>query len=340
MNEKSEMFADLRPRILLMAGPDLGEDIVTAVTLALEPYDLIKSERAIVQYDHTDKELIGRFFLAKAALGLSPKTLQKYRMTLQKFFRWSNKHVKDVTTEDVRLFIASMKANGSSSVYQNNIRLDLSSFFTFMHEEGLIESNPLIRIKKIRESKTVKQPFSEDALEILRTNAPSLRDKAIIEFLISTGCRVSEAVSVNKFDIEWDNMRVMVKGKGNKYRWVYINSRCGVALRKYLEHRGDDAQPALFASRCKYMTEDGVREPMRIGSSGIETMIRALGRRCGIDNAHPHRFRRTAATLALRRGMPIEQVSKILGHASLNTTTIYANSTEDDLAIAHKKYLS
>lgn len=339
MNEKSEMFAMLRPQILLMAGADLGEDIVTAITLALEPYDLVKSERAVVVYDNTDKQLFGRFFVAKTALGLSPRTIAYYRETLREFFEWCKKHIQDVTTEDVRMFIAHKKMQGNSASSQDNLRRNLSSFFTFMHEEGLIESNPLIRIKKIRQPKVVKLPFSEDELELMRNAVENVRDRAFIEFLISTGCRVSEAISVNRADIEWDMSRVMVKGKGNKFRWVYLNARSAVALRAYLETR-DDNEPALFGTRATYLRADGTRAPRRFEISGAGNMVRKLGRKVGVDNAHPHRFRRTAATLALRRGMPIEQVSKILGHASLNTTTIYANSTEDDLAIAHRKYLS
>lgn len=168
----------------------------------------------------------------------------------------------------------------------------------------------------------------------MRNSAPTIRDKAIIDFLISTGCRVSEMTGVNREDVDWAGSKVMVKGKGAKFRLVYLNARAIVSLKEYLSTREDDYQ-ALFISLNKRYNK-----PIRLANSGVESMIRSLGRSLGIEKAHPHKFRRTAATLALRRGMPIEQVSKILGHSSLNTTTIYANSTQDDLAIAHRKYLS
>ncbi len=335
MNEKSEMMAGLVPQIQLICGRELGEEVASLIALALDPYDLVKTERAVVVYDGTDKGLIGRFFVAKSALGLSPQTLTYYKKTLTEFFNNVNKHIKDITTEDVRIFLTYKKSTGSSACNQDNIRRNLSSFFLFFYEEGLIPTNPLTRIKKIRQAKFVKEPFTEQEVELMRSNAPSIRDKAIIDFLISTGCRVSEMTEINKEDVDWEEGKVLVKGKGSKFRIVYLNARCCVSLKAYLETREDDCN-ALFISHFKR----GNKRPSRLARSGVEVMIRSLGRSLGIEKAHPHKFRRTAATLALRRGMPIEQVSKILGHSSLNTTTIYANSTQDDLAIAHRKYLS
>lgn len=335
MNEKSEMMALLVPQIQLLCGREQGEDVAALVALALEPYDLVKSERSVVVYDGTDKGLIGRFFVAKSALGLCPNTLNYYKKTIAEFLSRTNKHIKDITTEDVRIYLTYKKNTGSSACNQDNIRRNLSSFFTFLHEEGLIPINPLTRIKKIRQVKLVKEPFTEQEVELMRNNAPTQRDRAIVDFLVSTGCRVSEMTGVNRDDIDWAENKVLVKGKGAKFRWVYMNARSLVSLKTYLDSR-KDSNNALFVSRSK---RDG-KTPLRLTKSGVEVMIRQLGRDLGIEKAHPHRFRRTAATIALRRGMPIEQVSKILGHSSLNTTIIYANSTQDDLAIAHKKFLS
>lgn len=335
---KSEVMAMLVPQIQMICGLETGTDVVDAVTLALAPYDLIKTERSIIVYDGTDKGLIGRYFVAKQAMGLSPNSLNHYRKTISDFLSTVQKHIKDITTEDVRLYITHKKMNGASACYQNNIRLCLSSFFSFLHEEGLISLNPISRIRKIRQPKIVKEPFTEQEVELMRNATIGLRDKAIVDFLFSTGCRVSEMTGVDKSDIDWDNSRVLVKGKGSKFRWVYLNARASVSLKAYIDSRGDTAT-ALFVGKSK-SHKDAERNPARLTKSGVEVMIRTLGRSLGIEKAHPHRFRRTAATVALRRGMPIEQVSKILGHASLNTTTIYANSAQDDLAIAHRKFLS
>ena len=338
MNHKSEMLAQLVPRLQILLGRDKGDEASALIIEALEPYDLVQAERQVVLYDNTDKGLVGRFFVAKTALGLSERSLKKYRRTISVFLTHVGKRIKDITTEDVRLFLMKVKMNGGSPAYQNNIRLDLSSFFSFLHEEGLIEINPLSRIKKIRQETLIKEPFSESDMELLRQYAPDKRERAIIDFLFSTGCRVSEMVSINRNEIDWKNSLIMIKGKGSKFRIIYLNARAVVSLKSYLDSR-DDAAEALFVSKCTF-SKGGVKSPARLTADRIRDILHAIGENAGVENVHPHRFRRTAASLALRRGMPIEQVAKILGHAKLDTTTIYANSTQDDLAIAHRRYLS
>lgn len=338
MNEKSEMMSRLVPQIQILCGRELGDDVAALIAQALDCYDLVRIERSVVVYDSTDKGLVGRFFVAKEALGLSPKSLDAYKKAIVEFMSRVNKHIKDVTTEDVRLFLMQKKIGGASACYQNHLRLCLSSFYSFLHEEGLISTNPLSRVKKIRQPQVVKEPFSEQDVELMRNGASNLRDKAIIDFLISTGCRVSEMTAANRDDVDWRNNQVLVKGKGQKFRLVYLNARAMVSLKAYLDSRVDSSNALFIGKKGGKLDSDGNR--LRLKKSGVEVMIRNLGKSLGIEKAHPHRFRRTAATLALRRGMPIEQVSKILGHASLNTTTIYANSTQDDLAIAHRKFLS
>ncbi|MDE7440919.1 MAG: tyrosine-type recombinase/integrase [Muribaculaceae bacterium] len=336
MNHKSEMMAQLVPQLEILLGREKGDEISSLFISALQPYDLVPAERSVVIYDNTDKGLVGRFFVAKTALGLSEKSLKKYKGSISCFLQSVGKHIKDITTEDVRLYLMGMKHKGRSAVTQNNVRLDLSSFFSFLYDEGLIEQNPLKRIKKIRTESKIKEPFTESEVELLRQHASSKRDRAIIDFLISTGCRISEMCSVNKSDINWDNSQIMIKGKGSKFRIVYLNARAMISLKTYLDSRTDSGD-ALFVSRHRC---GEYKRPRRFKGQGVRQMLHSIERSAGVDNVHPHRFRRTAATLALRRGMPIEQVAKILGHAKLDTTTIYANSTQDDLAIAHRRYLS
>ena len=330
MDLKSEVLAQLVPKIQLICGPELGEEIASLLAVELRPFDFVKSSREMVVYDGSDKGMIGRFFIAKEAIGLSPRSIKFYKQTIKDFLLFTKKHIADITTEDIRIFLTYKKNMGISSCSQDNIRRNLSSFFTFLNEEGLIEKNPIVRIKKIRQAIRLKESFTEQELETIRSSAVLIRDKAIIEFLISTACRVSELVSVNIADVDFHNEQVMVRGKGGKYRWLYLNARSIVALKAYLDSRTDLSE-ALFVS--------GYCGTNRIRAAYIRNILHGIEKKTGIKNIHPHRFRRTSATLALRRGMSIEQVSKILGHASMNTTTLYANSTHDDLRMAHRKYL-
>ena len=212
----------------------------------------------------------------------------------------------------------------------------LSSFFTWCHDEEFLPRNIMKRVDKIKVEKKVKKPFTEEEMERLRTFAKTDRDKAIIEFLYSTGCRVSEMVALNRDDIDYESREVTVLGKGNKQRKVFLSYRCIAALQSYQSKRLDK-DPALFVSMPSNRFPH--RDSQRLLASGVEIMIRTTGKRAGIDKAHPHRIRRTAATFALRRGMPIEQVSKMLGHEDLKTTTIYANSTLDEVKASHDKFI-
>ncbi len=332
MDAKTEMMTDLVRKLTISLGQDACDVAVYLIEEVLQDYDIARAERRLVVHDNMDKEIVMKFLMAKTAEGLSPKTLKKYSYSIQRFLHGVNKHIKDITTEDIRLFLLRYKMTGVSATSQNNIRLDLSSFFSFLQKENILTDNPMLRIRKIREVKIIKEPFSESELEMIRSKPKELRDRAIIEFLISTACRVGEVILLNRDDIDWQQHRVLVKGKGNKFRWAYLTARCETVLTEYLDSRSDQ-WPSLFAPLLKGRGE-------RLSISGIGVKLRIIGRALGIENVHAHRFRRTAATMALRRGMPIEQVSKILGHSKLDTTTIYANSTEDDLALAHKRFLS
>lgn len=333
---KEELLTDLRGALYGVIPTDEISNVLDIVTYVLSDYDLVKKETALVVYNDTDQTIYQRFFIAKAVEGLTQKSLEYYNEILTQFFRKLGKHVKDISTDDVRCYLAYKKVEKLTDNSLNNIRRVLSSFFTWCVAEELIERSPTARIKSIRPMKKTRKPFSEEEMEMLRHSAKSLRNKAIIEFLFSTGCRVSEAVSVNKQDVDFINGKVDVLGKGRKYRTVYLSTRCAFTLKEYLDSRSDD-DDALFVRNPEYC--NGFIKFGRLSAEGVGIMLRTLGRKAGIDNVHPHRFRRTVATTALKRGMPIEQVQKMLGHSNIQTTTIYAQSSEEDLKLSHSKYV-
>ena len=311
-------------------------DIRTIIGDVLSRYEISPRQTSIVPHDNIDIELITRFFVAKATAGLSEKSLAYYKFVLQKSLLRIGKRLKNIDTDDIRAYLTMRRMEKVSNATLDNERRILSSFFTFLNDEGLINKNPTKRVEKVKQKKTRKLPFTEEEMENIRMAAKNDRDRAIIEFLYSTGCRVSEMVALNISDIDFKKREVLVLGKGNKERTVFLSPRCVATLHLYLNGR-KDKNPALFVS-------DGIRsqhkkDKFRFTAAGVEDMIRKAGRKCGIEKAHPHRIRRTTATFALRRGMPIEQVSKMLGHESLETTTIYASSTVEEVKMSHEKFL-
>lgn len=319
-------------------GKDDVQEMRDIIISELSKYEIKRKVTALVVHDKTDFNIVGRFFVAKTTAGLSERSLRYYKTVLQFALPRLGKKLNEVVADDVRAYLAVRRASGVTNGSLDNERRVLSSFFTFANDEGYIDRNPMKRVEKIRTKKIQRKPFTEDEMEQLRIASRTNRNKAIIEFLFSTACRVSEVSALNRSDIDFDQREVIVLGKGNKERKVFLSPRCVATLKTYLEER-KDKHPALFVSdfgKAKF----GRKEIRRLSKDGIENMIHAAGKRAGIENAHPHRIRRTAATIALRRGMPIEQVSKMLGHEDLKTTTIYASSTMEEVKQSHDKYLS
>ena len=263
------------------------------------------------------------------------------------------KTVDDITTEDIRYYMAIrlQRDKVSKTTIGNEIR-NLGSFFGWLYAEEIIKKNPMAKIDRIKQEKTKKEALTDMEIEMLRAAADGKREKLVIELLLSTGCRVGEVVQILISDIEGD--RVLVHGKGQKDRYVYLNARAQLALGKYLAARSDK-NPYLFPKGGsviemkhngikKHELKDWWKNPENIkeghaGISTIEITTRKIAKRAGVEQANPHKFRRTCATMALRRGMPLEQVSKMLGHEEISTTQIYLDLTEDELALAHKKYV-
>lgn len=301
--------------------------------MELYPYSVIRiKETDVVVRDETINEhVIRMFFVAKSVQGCTKRTLVYYKNILSQFFSFLNdKPVDQITANDIRYYFAIKKErDGNKDSEINNKRRVLSSFFSWLHEEEYIEKNPMKKIKGIRVEKRIKKPFKDVELEKLRyAAADNIRLTALIEVLLSTGCRISEVSGMNRDDLDGDE--IIVYGKGKKERTVYLNAKAKLALERYLASRNDNKKP-MFVSM------DKPHDRLKVSQMGKE--VRELGKACGVTDVHPHRFRRTSATMALNRGMPIDQVQIMLGHESIETTTIYAVSAQEAVKTSHKKYV-
>lgn len=292
----------------------------------------IVSKEENYQDKHDNFELLNMFVSAKRVEGCSEKTLRYYKATLNKFLIQMGISVLHITTDNIREYLSQhQQINKCSKSNIDNIRRILSSFFAWLEDENYILKNPVRRIHKIRTTKAVKETYSDEALELLRDNCGNLRDLAIIDLLASTGMRVGELVRLNIEDIDFENRECVVFGKGNKERPVYFDARTKIHLKNYLESR-TDKNPALFVSLFKPYN--------RLEISGVEIRLRKLGKFLGIPKVHPHKFRRTLATKAIDKGMPIEQVQMLLGHSKIDTTMEYAMVNQNNVKISHKKYIA
>ena len=279
----------------------------------------------------TNEDALNSFLSAKKIEGCSLKSIAFYQVTLLKMFNYISKLYVFINTEDIRLFLSEYQsAHNISKVTIDNMRRIISSFFTWLENEDYIIKSPARRIHKVKIPKMVKETFSEETIELMRQNCTNIRNLAILDILFSTGMRVGELVRLNKSDIDFQNKECLVLGKGNKQRKVYFDAKTKIHLQQYLQSR-NDTNNALFVSLLAPYE--------RLKISGVEIMLRKLGENINIKNVHPHKFRRTLATKAIDKGMPIEQVQHLLGHAKIDTTLGYAMVDEENVKISHKKFL-
>lgn len=283
-----------------------------------------------VQED-TSEDLLENFLSAKRIEGCSEKSLVYYRNTIQAMLDKVAKPVIEIETDDLREYLTGyQKEKNSSKVTIDNIRRILSSFFSWLEDEDYIVKSPVRRIHRVKSATTIKETYSDENLETMRDSCTELRDLALIDILASTGMRIGELVLLNRKDINFEERECVVFGKGNKERMVYFDARTKIHLQEYLNSRTDN-NPALFVSlKAPY-------DRMKIG--GIEARLRGMGRNLGIDKVHPHKFRRTLATMAIDKGMPIEQLQQLLGHKRIDTTLQYAMVKQSNVKIAHRKYI-
>ena len=301
------------------------------LTHAFWETEVIKTNDVVETEDFNNHTLLNTFISAKKVEGCSEKTLKYYKATIERMFVDITESVSHITTDDLREYLANyQQINDCSKANIDNIRRILSSFFAWLEDENYILKSPVRRIHKIRTAKTVKETYTDEALEQIRDACTNLRDLAIIDLLASTGMRVGELVKLNITDIDFDNRECVVFGKGSKERPVYFDARTKIHLRNYVQSRTDE-NPALFVSLLK--------PHKRLEISGVEIRIRQIGRNLGLDKVHPHKFRRTLATRAIDKGMPIEQVQQLLGHAKIDTTMQYAMVSQNNVKLSHRKYI-
>ena len=282
--------------------------------------------------DTDNLEYLTMFLNAKKLEGCSERTIQYYKVTIRHFLKLITEPIRKITTEQIRQYLVDYQAiNNCSKVTVDNVRRNVSSFFSWLEEEDYILKSPMRRIHKIKTTKTVTNTITDEEIERLRDQCDCKRDLAIIDLLYSTGMRVGELVRLNIEDIDFNERECIVLGKGDKERRVYFDAKTKIHLQDYLANRSD-TNPALFVSL------DAPYNRLQI--SGVEVRLRMLGRSLGIERIHPHKFRRTMATRAIDKGMPVEQVQKILRHSQIDTTMQYAIVNQNNVKESHRKYIA
>lgn len=304
------------------------EKLQEVMQYTLFGYEIVENENKDTS---AEKNLVELFLSAKRIEGCSEKSLKYYQATIGAMIEVVDKEIQNITTDDIRTYLTEYRTRkGSSRVTIDNIRRILSSFFSWLEDEDYILKSPVRRIHKVKTASNIKETYSDEALELMRDNCSEVRDLAIIDMLASTGMRIGEMVLLNREDIDFNERECIVFGKGDKERIVYFDARTKIHLQEYLSSRTDDNM-ALFVS---------LKEPYnRITIGGIESRLRIFGKQLGLQKVHPHKFRRTLATMAIDKGMPIEQLQQLLGHKRIDTTLQYAMVKQSNVKNAHRKYI-
>ena len=324
----NNVLSDMDP---LLSSRQLTE-LNNVLQIAIKEYSISSDDKLYeIDYKELNEKLLTQFLEDKRLAGLSERTLRQYNESINYVFKFLKKGADTVTPEDVRfLFEYCIDERKNSLTTIDNYRRFLNSFYNYCVANGLLYKNPILKIDRIKQVKKIKQPFTVTEIIYLREALNNLRDKAIFELLLSSGMRVGELVSLNHKDVDFNNRTVIVHGKGNKEREVFFNELAKVSILRYLESR-NDTNPALF------VTHNAPHN--RLGISGVETQMRNIGKRVGV-RVHPHKFRRHFATTLVKKGVHIEQVQKLLGHAEIETTKMYVVSDEDEIAYNHKRYVN
>lgn len=328
--EKQILIEEIYKRIKGYIKKGRNEDVICELNNSLNNIRLIEDEKNNIT-PKTNNEALHLFISSKRIEGCSEKSMKYYSNTLIKMFKMINKVYFIISTEDIRVFLSNYSENQNiSKVTIDNVRRVISSFFTWLEVENYIVKSPARRIHKVKITKTIKEVYSDETIELIKQNTANKRDLAIVDLLISTGIRVGELVKINFLDIDFENRECIVLGKGNKQRKVYFDAKTKIHIKQYLKTRNDDNE-ALFVSLMKPFK--------RLEISGVEILLRKIGKKIGLEKVHPHKFRRTLATKAIDKGMPIEQVQHLLGHSKIDTTLEYAIVDDTNVKLSHKKFL-
>ena len=317
--------------LLFLDNAQMGH-LLEVLNYALFGYEVKKSDG--IENEDIEQEnikILDAFISAKNIEGCSEKSLKYYRTTIEAMLATIGKGVLHVTTEDLREYLANyQEEKKSSKVTIDNIRRILSSFFTWLEDEDYILKSPVRRIHKVKAATVVKETYSDEELEVMKDACDNPRDLALIDMLASTGMRVGELVLLNREDINFEERECIVFGKGSKERIVYFDAGTKIHLQEYLDGRTDDNEALFVSLRAPY-------DRLQIG--GIEVRLRNLGEKLELSKVHPHKFRRTLATTAIDKGMPIEQLQRLLGHQRIDTTLQYAMVKQSNVKLAHRKYI-
>lgn len=325
---KDQLITEVQQQMLPYLSNEQLRKLRAAMEFCLHGLEITQTDQ---QQEQEQTDATAAFIAAKRIEGCSEKTLTYYRKTIEAMTAAVGKPVQRITTDDIRQYLTTYQMQRKSSkVTIDNIRRILATFYSWLEDEDYIVKSPVRRIHKVKTAKVIKETYTDEALEQMRDNCDSLRDLAIIDLLASSGMRVGELVALNCDDINFNERECVVFGKGNKERLVYFDARTKIHLQNYLDSR-TDGNPALFVT---------LRAPYnRLQIGGVEMRLRQLGRRLSIPKVHPHKFRRTLATSAIDKGMPIEQVQQLLGHQKIDTTMHYAMVKQQNVKLAHRKYI-
>lgn len=325
---KQKLINEVIQKMLPFLNNAQAEKLQDVMLHTLWNYEICESESELQE---KEQDFVGMFLSAKRIEGCSEKSLKYYQSTIQAMLDELGKGVKEIVTEDIRGYLTNYQSERHSSrVTIDNIRRILSSFFAWLEDEDYILKSPVRRIHKVKTASNIKETYSDETLELMRDSCSEIRDLAMIDLLASTGMRVGEMVLLNRNDINFNERECIVFGKGDKERMVYFDARTKLHLQCYLDSRSDD-NPALFVS---------LRAPhKRLTIGSIESRLREMGKRLGVPKVHPHKFRRTLATMAIDKGMPIEQLQQLLGHKRIDTTLQYAMVKQSNVKLAHRKFI-
>lgn len=329
MDKRSEIINKVMEAIRDRIPEEDAAVVQDALVIELNNYEVQERCTEVALVDDTPEKMLKKFIATKRIEGLAESTLRRYYETNLELIQFFRKPLGEITTYDLRFYLSLRRQNGNvSNRTLDGMRRCYSSFFKWLAAEDLISKNPCAALAQIKYRKTVKKPYSETEIEKLKEACTNIRDLALVDFLYSTGCRVSEVARLDITDIDFERMECVVVGKGNKERTVYLSPVAAMHLQKYLQTRTDISE-ALFIGRGGN----------RLGKNGIEAAIRRIGEAAGVENVHPHRYRRTLATNLLDRGMNIQDVAAILGHADLKTTQVYCYISQSNVKAAYKKFV-